>query len=593
MERHDEGLGGARAVWLGWIVLALAACSADRRDNPFEGQGPSTETLGSDADGGETGQSGDAEGDTTSGQIFDVGTDPGPGPGSGPGGDPTTCEEAAEHATYVGCDFWPTVTSNAAWTIWDFAVVVANAGDEDAEVTVERGGAPIGETTVIPPNELRTIFLPWVDELKGTPADACGTPAPSLGATVRVVDGAYHLVSSRPVTAYQFNPLEYAPEGGPPGKDWSSCPAPQCTMAQVGCFSYSNDASLLLPSTALTANYRVTGYAGSEIADLNSLLAVTGIEDDTNVMVELSSRAQLFEGPGVPPAGAGGQTSFTIDQGEVVLLASPTSADLSGSLVHADKPVQLISAMACAQVPYGTSACDHVEESVFPAETLGSHYFVTVPTSPDGLPVAHLVRLYGNVDGTQLSYPSGRPPGFPDTLDAGEVVEVGHSELVIEPFENPPFYWDNSVNVDFEIVGDHEFAVASFQFGAQALGSDTTPSELGDPSQSLVTTVEQYRTKYVFLAPTDYPVSFVDVVQPMGATVELDGEVLDVTVTEIGESGYGIRRVPLPQANGGAHVLQSDEPVGLQVMGYGDYTSYQYPGGLNLEVIAPPPTPAG
>jgi hypothetical protein len=29
--------------------------------------------------------------------------------------------------------------------------------------------------------------------------------------------------------------------------------------------------------------------------------------------------------------------------------------------------------------------------------------------------------------------------------------------------------------------------------------------------------------------------------------------------------------------------------VGIQVLGYGLYTSYQYPGGLNLEIIAPPP----
>jgi hypothetical protein len=31
--------------------------------------------------------------------------------------------------------------------------------------------------------------------------------------------------------------------------------------------------------------------------------------------------------------------------------------------------------------------------------------------------------------------------------------------------------------------------------------------------------------------------------------------------------------------------------VGIQVVGYGSYTSYQYPGGLNLTLIAPPPPP--
>jgi hypothetical protein len=35
--------------------------------------------------------------------------------------------------------------------------------------------------------------------------------------------------------------------------------------------------------------------------------------------------------------------------------------------------------------------------------------------------------------------------------------------------------------------------------------------------------------------------------------------------------------------------MTSTMPVGAQVMGYGAYTSYQYPGGLNLTLIAPPP----
>ena len=60
----------------------------------------------------------------------------------------------------------------------------------------------------------------------------------------------------------------------------------------------------------------------------------------------------------------------------------------------------------------------------------------------------------------------------------------------------------------------------------------------------------------------------------------------------IGSSQYHVQRVSLtPGSNGGAHVLESSAPVGIQVLGYGQYTSYQYPGGLNLDEIAPPPPP--
>jgi hypothetical protein len=36
-------------------------------------------------------------------------------------------------------------------------------------------------------------------------------------------------------------------------------------------------------------------------------------------------------------------------------------------------------------------------------------------------------------------------------------------------------------------------------------------------------------------------------------------------------------------------VLRSDQPVGLQFMGFGHATSYYTPGGLNLNLISPPP----
>jgi hypothetical protein len=116
------------------------------------------------------------------------------------------------------------------------------------------------------------------------------------------------------------------------------------------------------------------------------------------------------------------------------------------------------------------------------------------------------------------------------------------------------------------------------------------PNQLGDPSQSNAVGVEQYRSKYVFLAPSDYTESYVDITMPTSAQVILDGVALTVTPKAI-SSGYGIARVPLGAGADGAHVLTANAGVGIQVIGYGQYTSYQYPGGLNLNVIAPPPPP--
>jgi hypothetical protein len=116
------------------------------------------------------------------------------------------------------------------------------------------------------------------------------------------------------------------------------------------------------------------------------------------------------------------------------------------------------------------------------------------------------------------------------------------------------------------------------------------PNQQGDPDQSLFAAVKQYRTKYVFLAPTDYEDNYAVIVAPTGTTISLDGANVTATATAIGTSGYGVVRVTLPNgSNNGAHLLGASNPVGLQVMGYGSYTSYTYPGGLDLAFISPPP----
>jgi hypothetical protein len=43
--------------------------------------------------------------------------------------------------------------------------------------------------------------------------------------------------------------------------------------------------------------------------------------------------------------------------------------------------------------------------------------------------------------------------------------------------------------------------------------------------------------------------------------------------------------VQLQNLNGGNHSVTSDERVGISVYGYGQFTSYWYPGGLDLKVF--------
>jgi hypothetical protein len=545
----------------------------------------------------------------------DAGTDSPPGPGfnedSGDAGtpplgetrDPVTCEEAKTSKSYVGCDYWPTVTPNMVWSIFDYAVVVANTGAKEATITVT-GPNGLNKQVLVPAGELRKVYLPWVPALKGPDIDACSSKIPRLEGSVIVPNGAYHLVSSSPVIVYQFNALEYKGEGGESEdggvKDWSQCPANLCATVTYPCLSYTNDASLLLPSTAMTNNYRVTsfpGYPGGEAVGTSTAISITATQPNTKITVTLSATASVMKsvvadpdagadggadggvdagspGPPVPATPLGGLATITLENaGDVAMLVSDRSADLSGSLVQSDKPVQVVASDPCTSIPFGKQACDHLEETVLPVETLGKHYVVTTPTGPKGAPVAHVVRLFGNQDDTKLKYKPQKPSGCPLELNEGQVVDCA------------------VVNESFEVTGDKEFAVTTFLLGASQYSS---PGDelLGDPSQSNIGSVEQFRTKYIFLAPNDYPIQWADITAPEDAEIMLDGKPLDVTWTKVGGASFGLHRVDLTKSGkDGTHTLTAKKPVGVQVIGYGNATSFQYPAGLNLNIIAPSPPP--
>ena len=103
---------------------------------------------------------------------------------------------------------------------------------------------------------------------------------------------------------------------------------------------------------------------------------------------------------------------------------------------------------------------------------------------------------------------------------------------------------------------------------------------------ALAVPVEQFRASYLFHAPTNYESNYVDVTAPIGTTVTLDG--MPLVFQPVGATGFGFARVyPLTAgpAGDGNHSITGTAPFGITVYGYGQYTSYWYPGGLNLTDI--------
>jgi IgGFc binding protein len=492
-----------------------------------------------------------------------------------------SCEAAAMSNSYLGCEFIAVSTSNAVLSAVfdnDFAVVIGNPeSSEAAEIEVSRNGQVVN-TLSVPGGDTVAISLPMVLEIKNATQ------------TGIVKGGAYEISSSVPVVAYQYNPLNFTMGGG---------------GGTISDFSYTNDASLLLPVHSLTGNYMASTWptwghgswmqigGGSWSAWYPGFVTVAASVDGTEVVIESSTYTQKGNpGPLEPGESATvvlnrgdvlqlysqapnpGQTKRTYceDQGwqhkevgtcppknmiqECDVFCSVTDGDLTGTKVTANQPVAVFAGHMCTFIPYYSWACDHLEEMMLPVETWGESVVMTAPLLSDGSGVARTkYRVLAKDDGTDIIITPGVIPPF--TLNSTKFME----------FET---------DIDFIIEGQGQFYVTQ-----TLLSQDENSSAGGDPAMGSGIPLFQSRGTYAFLTPDSYTSNYVNVVAPNGTTVNLDG----VAITgwqKITSTSYSVARVPIEP---GPHVAKSDNDVGFGITSYGyaSYTSYLYPGGLNLK----------
>jgi hypothetical protein len=454
----------------------------------------------------------------------------------------SSCSPDLLGTSYVGCVYYPTVTANLVdSSIFHFAVAVSNTGAKTATVTVTKGGAAV--TTVnVAANSVQIINLPWDANLKG-PSSLSVTPMPS---SIRVNAGAYKLSSNRPVTVYQYNALEYTLNGS---------------------FSYTNDASLLMPVNAWTGNYRVA--ARHHFYSTSGFLAVTAQAANTQVTITAPPGSHLVKA-GIAGITTGDTGTVTMNDGDVIEIVTDGSYvandpnDVTGTLVTATQPVQVIGGHQCVYVPDNTGYCDHLEESMPPIETLSKDYLVTAPLIPTGgnVPKAEMVRIIATQPNTTLTY---------DPPQAGAPTSIAQAGGWVE-FQSA---------ASFKVSANFKILVAQYMLGQDAGGGS------GDPAMALAVATDQYRKSYLFHAPTNYQYNYVNITAKTGEVVTLDGAVVaNASFTAVGgNTGYSVARVALSNAGSGNHTISAANPIGISVYGYGQYTSYWYPGGLDLNVI--------
>jgi hypothetical protein len=484
-----------------------------------------------------------------------------------------TCENACAAAEAnkrsIGCDYYA-VHMDTLQPNYCFAVFVANTWTSPAKISVEYDGvarpvesftrlpvgsgpsltyAPYNAATGLPPGEVAVLFLGG-----GTgAAPLCPTPTamPTANRVGTGVSSAFHITTDVPVVAYQINPYG----GG--------------SVAVTA-------ASLLVPSSAWDKEYIAVNVSAQ--ASGNPSLNIIAREDGT--IATIVPRANVQGGNGVPAGAAGQPLALTLRKGQHAQISQ--GAELTGSVVTANKPIGFMAGQTCMNMPAGTSYCDHGEQMIPPTRALGHRYAGVMYRPRVPSETATYWRLVGVVDGTQLTWSAN--VGGPATLNKGQVVEfmTGTPFIVSSQGRDQPF----------------------MLFGYMT-SSTFVQDGYGDPDFVLIVPPEQYLKQYVFFADPTYPETNLVLVRTRAAGAQFQPVELDCLGTVTGwqaiDADHEFARVDLMRGNfapvggcsTGRHEIRSTGPFGLWVWGWGTpltsaftkNVSYGYPGGMNVTPI--------
>ncbi len=505
------------------------------------------------------------------------------------------CERNVKFNSYIGCDYWGIDLDNAfvpggGRGYYDaqgaqYAIVVANPPDAPLPAVVEvwqkEGGLvePVpydsnGDALPqepLPPGELRVYKLPRRD-VNGT------VQAPR----------AYQVKSSVPIIAYQFNPLE---------------------NENV----FSNDASLLLPSTLIGRDY-VVMTREQTFDTLRGYLTVAAVmPGTTTVSVEVTAPTEagiIYPGTPdetvIPHMEPGDTRIFELEQFDVLNIETDRpGADLTGSRVKSNQRVAVFGGSEAANAPntarcvninditgegvcewdmettcrslsdcvsagFNTCCADHLEQQLFPVSTWGSSY-VASKSWDRGLE-RDIWRIIAAEDNTKILLVPPQAGVQVPILNRGEWYE----------FESSAHFEIHATDDKPILVGQFIAAQDAPSPNVGGFGSEGDAGT-GDPAFMLAIPVEQYRNDFVVLVPAEYEQSYVNVTAPTGAAVMVDGEeILPAYFEIIGSGEFSVYRQPLTP---GTHTITSTEPAGVLVYGYDQYVSYAYTGGMNLTEI--------
>ena len=467
------------------------------------------------------------------------------------------CEKTVKEASYIGCEYWAVDLDNAIDAgVYDaqgqpFAVVLSNThGEWTANVKIyERVKNQTKEiySFEIPPNGLRTAYLPSAACYAG--GGSCDKAYSVI--STNITESAFYIKSDLPITAAQFNPLE-----------------------NVDVFS--NDASLLFPTTALGQRYIVMGR--EQHYDIFPAFVTIVAVEPGQTEVSFTASCKILEGKDkkgniIYSMKKNDTQIFYLSQYDVLNLETAGyGEDPTGSIVSANKKVAVFAGNKATSIPETdpvTCCADHIEHQQYPVGAWGKTYNA-VKLKPRG-EERDVWRILSRSDNTRVRT-------TPNVFGSRDEVTLNYGEWI-----------DITTEKSFTIEATNPVLVGQFMVGAHdpldpetmATGFRTGGEKIGDPAYLIGVPTEQYRKSYKFLTPGKYKYDYITVVAPKSASVSLDGKPIEAK--EFFDFGSGDFHAAYVLVADGPHDLEATEPVGLFSYGYDSYVSYAYPAGLDLK----------
>lgn len=338
----------------------------------------------------------------------------------------------------------------------------------------------------------------------------------------------------------------------------------EITLYGINILFKSADAFLGLPVDVLTGRYIVLAYPNgwdnnTGSYDTPSQFCVIGTEDNTQVRITSPAGTRVnSHAPAVP-------FTVTLNRGQVFFGQAALNGpqDVSGTEILADKPVAVFGGHKRTSIPTRVGNYrDHLVEQLPPLDAWGRNALVTphFEVTPGAADTA-VVRILAAFLGTEVTI-TDRTGSQKLTLGPGISIELP----LIDPMS---------------VIANQPIMVAQYEHSVGTQGN------LGDPFMMLVPPSEQFDTAYAFQSVLHSEFAnahYINVVIPSGGqnSMLLDNRPLNGNFRPIPGSRYLYAQV---RVGGGSHYIRADSAFGLYVYGYGEATSYGYPGGMLFRTL--------